>query len=225
MMDSNRKLWNSQQKVLRRALTSSDDRQKAVELFMNQHAMVHSAEMSKSKLYSFEDEVWQDLTEEAVRSIPRNCKHSIAWIIWHIARIEDVTMNLLVAGSSQVLRSDDWLRRMKIKFRHTGNGMDDEDVAELSAQIDIVALRAYRVAVGRRTRKIVKKLQQKELKQKVEPSRLQRIWNEGAMVESARGIVNYWGRRNIAGLLLMPPTRHCFLHLNEARRLKQKVIR
>jgi hypothetical protein len=37
------------------------------------------------------------------------------------------------------------------------------------------------------------------------------------------GIVDYWGSRTIAGLLLMPPTRHNFTHLNEARMLKQKL--
>jgi hypothetical protein len=46
--------------------------------------------------------------------------------------------------------------------------------------------------------------------------------DEEAVVEAARGVVDYWGRLNIAGLLLMPPTRHCFVHLNESLRLKQR---
>ncbi len=66
-------------------------------------------------------------------------------------------------------------------------------------------------------------LQQKDLKRKVEPSRIKRIWDERAMLEGGRGVVNYWSKRDIPGLLLMPPTRHCFLHLNEARRLLDKI--
>ena len=221
-MDPNRKLWNQQQQVLQRALSRLDDHQKAIELFLSQHAMLHSAKLVRSRLWSFEDEVWQDTTEEAIRCIPRGCDHSIAWCIWHLARIEDVTMNLLVAGSPQLLHRDDWLKRMGITARDTGNAMDKASVARLSTAIDIEALRAYRLAVGRRTREIVKRLLPEELKQKIDPARLQQVMAEGALVEAASGIADYWGKRTIAGLLLMPPTRHTFLHLNEALRVKQK---
>jgi len=184
--------------------------------------MVHSTRMAQSELWSFEDEILQDMTEQAFRCIPRDGDHSIAWIIWHIARIEDVTMNLLVAGSPQLLQRDHWLERMKVNVRDTGNVMDPEGVANLSATIDLSALRAYRLAVGHRTREIVQQLQPEELKQKVEPSRLQQVMAEGAVVEAARGLIDYWGGLNKAGLLLMPPTRHNFVHLNEALRVKQK---
>jgi hypothetical protein len=222
-MDPNRKLWNQQQQTLRRALLGSDDHEKTVELFMSQHAMVHSARVARSKLWSFEDRVWQDTTEEVIRCIPRGCEHSIAWCIWHITRIEDVTMNLLVAGSPQILHRDNWLERMKARARDTGNAMDAKGVAGLSATIDIEVLRAYRLKVGRRTRQIVKQLQPEELKQRVEPSRLQQVMVEGAVVEAASGLIDYWGGLNVAGLLLMPPTRHSFVHLNEALRVKLKA--
>ena len=221
-MDSNRKLWNQQQQALNRALSRPGDHQKAIDLFLSHHAMLHTAKMARSKLWSFEDEVWQDTTEEIVRCIPPKCEHSIAWCIWHITRIEDVTMNLLVAGSPQIFNRDDWLEQMRIAVRDTGNAMDAKGVADLSAAINIKALRAYRLAVGRRTHEIVKRLAPEELKRQVEPARLQRVMAEGALVEAARGIANYWGRRTIAGLLLMPPTRHTFLHLNEALRIKRK---
>jgi len=131
-------------------------------------------------------------------------------------------MNLLVAGSPQILHRDNWLEQMKITVRDTGNALDEKGVADLSNAIDIEALRAYRLAVGRRTREIVRQLQPEELKQKVEPSRLQQVRDEGAVVEAASGIVDYWGKRNIAGLLLMPATRHNLVHLNEALQLKRR---
>ena len=184
--------------------------------------MLHSAKLARSKLWSFEDEVWQDTTEEMARCIPRGSDHSIAWCIWHLARIEDVTMNLLVAGSPQLLHRDDWLKRIGVTVRDTGNAMDKASVARLSAAIDIEALRAYRLAVGRRTREIVKRLEPQELRQKVDAARLQQVMAQGALVEAASGIADYWGKRTIAGLLLMPPTRHNFIHLNEALRIKQK---
>jgi hypothetical protein len=221
-VNSNRKLWNQQQQALRHALLRSADHQQALELFLSQHAMVHSAAMSGSGLWSFADEIWKDLTEQGVRRIPRDCDHSVAWIMWHIARIEDVTMNMLVANAPQLLHRDGWLQRLKITARDTGNAMDEAAVADLSAAIDVEALRVYRLAVGRRTREIVKQLQPEQLKQKVDPTRLGRVLDERAVAEAARGLIDYWGKRDIAGLLLMPPTRHNFIHLNEAQRVKRK---
>ena len=101
--------------------------------------------------------------------------------------------------------------------------MDNESVANLSSALDIDALRDYRLAVGRRTREIVKQILPGELPQKVDSARLQKVLDEGAVTREAIEIVNYWGKRTIAGLLLMPPTRHNFLHLNEALRIKQKL--
>jgi DinB superfamily len=221
-IESWRKTCLQQQTELRRILTSFDQHDKAIQLFLRQHAMLHSAKMAQTEPWSFEDQVFSDMPEEQVRRIPRSCDHSVAWLIWHIARCEDITMNLLVAGSPQILRRDNWLEQMKITICDTGNAMDEKDVADLSNAIDIEALRAYRLAIGRRTRDIVKQLQPEELKQKVEPSRLQQVRDEGAVVEAASGIVDYWGKRNIAGLLLMPATRHNLVHLNEALQLKRR---
>jgi hypothetical protein len=100
--------------------------------------------------------------------------------------------------------------------------MNEEELAQLSATIDIQAVRAYRVAVGRRTRVIVQQLEPEELKHKVGPIRVQQVMDEGAVIEAARGIVDYWSKRDIAGLLLMPATRHNLVHLNEALGLKQR---
>ena len=112
-----------------------------------------------------------------------------------VARIEDVAMNMLVAGSPQILNQDQRFERMKITARDTGNVMGEDGVADLSEKIDIEQLRAYRNAVGRRTRDIVKNLQPEELKQKVDPSRLEQVMEEGAVVEAASGFFDfcsYW---------------------------------
>jgi hypothetical protein len=223
-MDANRKQWNQGQQNLRRAL-SANRHQKAIELFLIQHALVHSAKVSKAKLWSFEDELLNDLSEEQFRCIPPGGEHSIAWILFHIARCEDITMNMLVAGTSQLFVREGWARKLKIAVFHSANSMDARDVAALSAQIDLNELRAYRQSVGRRTREVVRKLKPEELRRKAEASRLQKVMEQGTVLPEAIGILTYWSKRTVAGLLLMPPTRHNFLHLNEALRIKQKIQR
>lgn len=218
----NRKAWNEGQKELRLALSDPATHAEAIQLFQRQHAVLHAAQLDPDEAESYVDEILADITEPGLRRIPKNCEHSIAWLLWHMARIEDVAMNILVAGRPQVLQQADWLARMKVKVHNTGNAMGEAEVAGLSARIDIAALRAYRLAVGRETREIVTQLSPQELKKKVDPARLQQILEEGYVLPAAQGLLDYWGRRDIAGLLLMPPTRHNFVHLNEAQRLKKR---
>jgi len=221
-MEPNRKLWNDGQQKLRRALMANDY-PKAKDQFLIQHAMVHSKKISRLSVWSFDDELRQGLTEENFRAIPPKGEHSIAWIIFHIARIEDITMNVLVAGTPQVYKRDKWAKKLKSTIHHSANKMDDDSVMRLSVRLDRGALRVYRLSVGKRTREIVRKLRPDEFKQKVEPVRLEKLLKEGAMIEEAMEIIDYWSKRTIAGLLLMPPTRHNFLHLNEAMKIKQKL--
>jgi hypothetical protein len=149
-MESYRKLCLKRQTELRQMPARSEQYDEAIQLFLSQHAMLHSAAMAQTEPWSFEDEILDDMTEEQIRRIPRNCEHSVAWIVWHIARCEDITMNLLVAGSPQVLNQGGWLDRIETPICHTGNEMDEAGIADFSAAVDIEALRAYRVAVGRR---------------------------------------------------------------------------
>ncbi len=222
-MELNRKFWNERQQALRLALRDPADHPQAVALFLDQHAMVHTAGMAQSGLWSFEDEVWQGLDEAAARQVPPKLEHSVAWTTFHLARIEDVTMNLLLVGSPQVFRQSGWMDRLGIRLAHTGNGMDEPAVSDFSEQVHLAALRAYRLAVGQRTREIVGQIDAQALRQKVQPARLQRVLDEGALVEEARGLLDYWGGLTGAGLLLMPPTRHNFVHLNEALRILKKM--
>jgi hypothetical protein len=221
-LEANRKICLRQQTELRNKLHSTDQYQEAFNLFFKQHAMLHSFAMARTEPFSLEDEVFEDLNEERARRIPGNSEHSIVWNIWHIARIEDVTMNILVAGSPQILNRGHWIRKLMVPFRDTGNAMGKLEIENLSNKIVIKALRSYRVAVGRKTSEIVKQLQFQDLKNKVDPARLEQVRKEGAVVEAASGLLDYWGRRNIAGLLLMPATRHNLVHLNESLRLKAK---
>ena len=102
-MESQQKLLNKQQMDLNSTLLSSKQHEIALERFMNHHAMLHSAKVAQTGSWSFEDEVLDDLAENQFRRIPNNTEHSIAWCLWHLARIEDVTMNLLVAGGPQLV--------------------------------------------------------------------------------------------------------------------------
>ncbi len=220
MKELTRKELNAQQSELRRVMMGFDQHEKAIELFLRQHAVLHSARMADAGLWSYEDAICGGLDDAQMRRISQKYEHSIIWCIWHIARVEDVTMNLLVANTTQIFEEGQWSAKINASIQHTGNAMSDEEMGEFSATVDVVALRKYRAAVGQRTRQIVRELKPHDLKDKVMPERIQNIEQKGAVSEDAGDIIDYWSKRNIAGLLLIPATRHNLVHLNEASRLK-----
>ena len=224
-MNPDRKAWNQRHQTLRQSLSFPLDHTEAIRLFLEQHAAVHSSSVSGGSGWSFSDEALCGLSEAMMRMIPPGSDHSIAWLIWHMARIEDVTMNLLVAGGPTIFEDADWQNRLGANTRDTGNALNAEEIAALSASVRLDELRAYRDAVGLRTRAIAVGLRVDQMKRKVDPARLEQIMAQGAAVEATRGLLDYWGGLTTAGLLLMPPTRHNFIHLNEALKLRAALAR
>jgi hypothetical protein len=223
-----RKAWNEKHKLLTEIILKPNEHVRAIELFLTHHSLLYSSKMGNGNCPTFEDSVLENLDENTLRRYPVNAsdtKNSIAWHLWHIARIEDMTMNILVANSQQVLYSDSWLQKMNIRFSHSGNNMSVDDIAELSSSIDIGALLEYRIAVGKQTRRVISSLQSGEFKEKVQTSRIKRLFDENAILQEASGIAEYWSNKTIAGLVLMPATRHNFLHLNKCIRIKNKFKR
>ena len=197
----NRKELNKQQTELRRVMLEGDQHEKAIALFLHQHAILHSAKMANDRIWSYEDAILDELDDAQMRRIPKNGEHSVLWCLWHIARIEDVTMNLLIANTEQIFEEGNWLAKTDSSISHTANAMSVDEIAELSARLNIAALREYRIAVGQRTREIVKTLEPSTLKKKVDPAQITRVAEKSLVHKDAPGIIEYWRKRNIAGLL------------------------
>lgn len=221
-----RRTWNENHKHLTEIILNANEHVQTIKLFLDHHALLYSSKMSKIRINTLEDIVLENVDESNLRKYPvcaRDTKNSIVWHLWHIARVEDMTMNILVADSQQVIHSEHWLQKMNIRFTHSGNSMSDDDIAELSSLINIESLLEYRIAVGKQTRQIVSSLKPGEFRNKVQVSRIERLFDEKAILREASGIAEYWSTKTIAGLLLMPATRHNFLHLNKCIRIKDQL--
>jgi hypothetical protein len=95
------------------------------------------------------DYLLEGLTNHQLRVRPHGL-NSLAWIFWHIARVEDGFVSCIVLGWDQLFDQDDWNARLAAPTRDVSTSK--EKVGELSDSINIEALLAYRDAVGRRTR-------------------------------------------------------------------------
>lgn len=207
---------------LRALMKAPAQHNQAVELFLRHHAEVHPAAVTGLDAPSLDDEALSGLGEADYRRTPRGMEHSTAWLVWHITRCEDITMTLLIAGAPQVLNIG-WTEKVRSTTPATGNSLDEAALAAFDAAIDIRALLEYRAAVTLRTREIVQALRPGDLANKVAPERIQQAAAEGAVAPQDDWLLQYWGGRTTAGLLLMPATRHPLMHLDEITRLRKKL--
>src|SRR5262245_53168089 len=119
----------------------------------------------------------------------------------------------------QVL-DDDWVRRIGVPWRHIGTGMSDDEVSEFTRRADVAAVRAYRAAVGRRTRDVARSLPSDAWDEPVTLSDTSRAAAAGAFGPNAPWVdgVGFrpWQDQSRAGRLAGAALRHNALHLGEA---------
>ncbi len=185
----------------------------ARELFLEQHTVVHSAAVGGNKM-SAAERVF-GVTDEQMRVRPREDLNSLAWIMWHIARGEDIMVHCVLAGRSQVL-DEAWQRRLKIARRDLGTGMTSAEVTELTRQVDLAALRDYRDAVGRRTRELIAGFGDKDWQGQIGPDDLQRAAGQGDLGPRTELLVKAFTGRPRAAVLHGIALFHAAQHLGEA---------
>jgi len=204
----------------------------AIQLFVLDHARTHSVEMQRGDggtldallrgpagerhlADRLEDAALFGLNEEQMRITPHEGQNSIVWLLWHMARTEDVMMNLLVAGRPQLINEGGWADRLHVSASDIGAGMRDDAVSDFTANVDIAALRAYRAAVGRRTREIAAAMAPDAVAAPIDAANLERALAEGVLGENTGWIPDFWRDRQKAWCLSLV-TGHNFLHLGEA---------
>ena len=151
----------------------------ARDLFLVQHSAVHSKEVGGNPA-SAAERTFGGLTEDQMRVRPREDLNSLAWLMWHIARAEDIMVGAVIAGRDQVF-DDAWMKRLNIARKDFGIGMKSPEVTDLTGRIDIGALREYRDAVGKRTRDIIGAFKDADWGGNVDPAPLERLAGQGVI--------------------------------------------
>jgi hypothetical protein len=78
---------------------------------------------------------------------PEGAANSIAWLLWHTARCEDVVVNGILRGERQVLQTGGFIGRAGLGDLRIGAGLGDEEVAGFGERVDVEAVLEYRSAV------------------------------------------------------------------------------
>ena len=180
------------------------------------HAAMHARELTGEV---FRAQRVFELDDDQMRMRPGKGLNSLVWLLWHMARTEDAAVNPVVAGRDQVL-DDAWMRRMNVPWRIIGTGMTDDEVAELSARADVGAVRAYRLAVGQRTREVARALPAEAWDEVLGAADIRRGGVAGAFRDWVDGADYPWMGRSRGEQLANSATLHNAAHVGEAVTLR-----
>ena len=180
----------------------------AVGFFLTRYGEVHKGLV---------DGLFGSLSEARLRARPHPGVNTVAWLLWHSARIEDVAVNRFLTERPQVL--EEWIERLAVPRRDVGTGMSDPEVDELSARIDLHALRGYWGAVTARTLAAVEKLRGSDLEAPVPGERVRSVvLSEGVVAPGAEWLTEFWAEgRSRAWVLAQTALLHPYGHYYEAR--------
>jgi hypothetical protein len=192
----------------------------ARDLFLMLHAAVHAGGVSGAKSPTLADRTFADLTEAQLRLRPAAAVNSCAWLLWHMARAEDAIVGLLLLGQPQVY-DDAWRKQLGVDRLDIGTGMNAEEVTALGEAIDVTAARAYRDAVGRRTRELVAAMPAEAWEGRVTPEAIRRATDAGAFIPRvAEAMERLFTGRPRAALLGGIAVSHSSQHIGEAQTVR-----
>lgn len=88
-------------------------------------------------------------TEEQLHFVPPNGSHSIAWCLWHTARVEDIMINRRIRQDSPIW-DESWAERTGLPLEGNGNGQSEEEAQRIRID-DMDAFIQYQDEVWRQT--------------------------------------------------------------------------
>jgi hypothetical protein len=218
--------WSERHKALSKTIRDPSCAEENKQMILALHGELHRAAVSGEKSPNNTNALFAGLANEDYAVIPTQKDETIAWAIWHLARIEDLTMNLLVSNCNQVFNAH-WKLLLNTQISDTGNAMTDEEIIDFSKNISITDLLCYRDAVGKRSREIVHSLSAEKFKEKITGDRINRIPAEGGVTQhpDSLWLLDFWGKKDVSGIIMMPLTRHQTLHLNDCHIWKEKICK
>jgi uncharacterized damage-inducible protein DinB len=86
------------------------------------------------------------LSELQLHFVPEGQSHSIAWVMWHGVRIEDLFVNQLFQGRPSEFDNGGWAAKTGLPEKGFGTGQSTEDAAAVRIK-DLGAFNDYREAV------------------------------------------------------------------------------
>ena len=150
---------------------------------------------------------------------------TIAYSLYHIFRIEDITANSLIKKSKQIFFANDYQQKINSPIITTGNELVGKKIAEFSQRLDIDGLYNYIADVDGTTTELLKSLSHSDMKTKMTEDDRENLIKLKTVSEDENAIwlIDYWCGKDVGGLIKMPLSRHWIMHIEACLRIINKV--
>ncbi len=177
------------------------------QLFLQRHDVLYDY---------FLAEFWKTVPEELMRKRPHPNVNSIAWVLWHLTRVEDAGLNLFVTEGTQILDEGKWMDKLNIPWRDNGGNMNFSEVDRLSQAIDLQALQDYSKAVRVRTHGIVSNIGNVDMSTTLSLERAKVILIDGGLAHTdPEGLAKWYTGWSKEKCLMVFGLTHPFEHVGE----------
>lgn len=109
----------------------------------------------------------EGLSTEQLHFVPEGESHSIAWIIWHGARVEDLIVQQVLRGQRPEWETGGWAARTGLPEKGFGTGQSAEEARAVRIA-DLEAFAAYAGQVAAHTQEYLSNLSDADLEREVQ---------------------------------------------------------
>ena len=177
----------------------------------------------RAELSAIYDYIFSVCSKDDFCKMPIASDKTIAYYVYHLIRIEDITSNTLIAGKEELFFSEKFDRLLNSPIITTGNELVRDDLIAFSKALDITQLKNYISTVYANTNAIIQNMSFEDSKTKVSAERKAEVIKLNTVSAGQMWLVDYWCNKTFAGLMLMPLSRHQMWHLDGCLRIINKI--
>lgn len=106
------------------------------------------------------------LSDEQLHFVPEGQSHSVAWCMWHAARIEDLFFQQIFQGQRSEWETGGWAAKTGLPEKGFGTGQSNEEAATVRIG-DLAAFQGYQARVAERSAEYLATLSDADLSREV----------------------------------------------------------
>ena len=108
----------------------------------------------------------EGMSAEQLHFVPEGESHSIAWVIWHGARVEDLIVQQVIRGQPSEWETGGWAERTGLPAQGHGTGQTTEEARAIRIA-DLAEFRRYADKVGALTQQLLSEMSDEDLQREV----------------------------------------------------------
>ena len=119
-------------------------------------------EKSLTESKGYIDRAIKGLSADELAFSPKSHSNSVAFLLWHVARVEDLWINRILLAGKEIYEVDGWYKKFGTPAEDSGFGYDVKKLRTLPLP-KLELLQAYAAAVREKTLDYLSTLNQKKL--------------------------------------------------------------